>query len=129
MTETELALSNRAVAAGWLWAPGHVDSEGWRVVAVVGQAVLAINAQSRSPYITVLSAGSIPDFGDKVTSSSAILQVRAKHWTHAGASKISMGPPEERWSCYYQTGNLYTSGRTELAACIAALEAEVTKDA
>ena len=124
MNETELALAKRAVAAGWRWAPGHVDSDGWRVVAVMGQAVLAIDAHSRVPHIAILSNGAIPDFSDKVTRSSAILQVRDKHWAKACASDTTMGPVDERWSCYYQTGNLYTSGSTELGSIIAALETE-----
>ena len=124
MNDDLINLARRAVAAdGWTPLPGMLDEDGDRVLMVQGEFLLMSDVETAHynewRHGSVKVTGFVPDFSDPLTCQSVPLMVRAKHGAYSRA--FHAGPD---WVCQCQNipGNF--RGPTELAAWVAALEAE-----
>lgn len=138
--DLDLFLSRRAVAAGWQWQAGALDTVGRRVTDVDDKGIPCAwtytdgehfakptgcygMPETTGPYW----ASCLPDFRDAATRGVLLQQVRER-WgdDYACVVPIDYGPGGIMWVCSLTAGGkqLTTAHFTnETAALVAALEA------
>ena len=115
MHEELLDLAKRAVAAdGYYWMPGMA---AWADDDTLPDRHR--HSRIASDHNKMVGCGWLPDFSDPLTCQAVPLMVRAKHGVYSRAFHAGSD-----WVCQCQNIPVNFSGPTELAAWVAALEAE-----